>query len=53
MKARNDPTAGFARDGVLLAGYGPTENTRITLEDVIRHAPPTANTVNVQFTVAY
>lgn len=44
------PDGGFTRDGVLVFGYGPTENTRITLEDVVRHAP--VNTLNLQVTVA-
>jgi hypothetical protein len=49
----SDPTNGFVRDGVLMLGYGPTENTRITIEDVVQHAPVTTHTMNVQFTVAY
>ena len=49
----NDPTNGFTRDGVLLLGYGPTENTRFTIEDVIAHSPQTTHTLNLQFTVAY
>ncbi len=49
----NDPTGGFTRDGVILMGYGPTENTRITIEDVIGHVPQTMNTMNAQFSVAY
>jgi hypothetical protein len=49
----NDLSGGFTRDGVLLMGYGPTENTRITVEDVISHSPQTNNTFNAQFTVAY
>lgn len=49
----NDPTNGFTRDGVLLVGYGPSENTRITIEDVIAHAPQTTNTMNLQLTFGY
>jgi hypothetical protein len=49
----NDPANGFTRDGVILLGYGPTENTRVTIEDVIAHSPQTTNTMNAQFTVAY
>jgi hypothetical protein len=49
----NDPTNGFTRDGVLLLGYGPTERSRLTVEDVISHAPQTTHTMNVQFTIAY
>ena len=49
----NDPTNGFTRDGVILAGYGPTENTRLTIEDVLSTSPRTSNTMNIQFTVAY
>ena len=48
----NDPS-GFTRDGVLLVGYGPTENTRLTLEDVITEQPRPSNTMNLQATVAY
>ena len=48
-----DSTGGFTRDGVVLLGYGPTENTRITIENVTAHAPQTTNTMNAQFTVAY
>ena len=48
-----DPTGGFARDGVLLLGYAPTENSRVTIEDVIAHVPQTTNTMNIQFTVAH
>jgi hypothetical protein len=49
----SDSTGAFTRDGLLLAGYAPVENARVTIEDVIRHAPATTNTVNVQFTVAF
>jgi hypothetical protein len=49
----NDPTNGFARDGILLLGYGPRENSRLTIEDVIVHTPQTTHTMNVQFSVAY
>jgi hypothetical protein len=49
----NDPTNGFTRDGVVLFGYGPTENSRITLEDVIAHSPQTTHTMNLQFSLAY
>ena len=34
-------------------GYGPTENTRLTIEDVISHTPQTTNTMNAQFSIAY
>ena len=44
---------GFARDGVLLLGYGPTENSRLTIEDVIARMPQTTNTVNLQLTVGW
>ncbi len=44
---------GFTRDGVLLLGYGPTENSRLTIEDVISHTPRSSNTMNAQATVAY
>jgi len=49
----NDPTNGFVRDTVLLAGFAPTENTRVTIEDVAQHTPRTTNTFNLQLTVAY
>jgi hypothetical protein len=49
----NDPTNGFTRDGVVLLGYAPVENMRITAEDVIATSPRTSNTMNLQFTVAY
>jgi hypothetical protein len=49
----NDPTNGFTRDGVALFGYGPTENSRVTIEDVLQHVPQTTNTMNLQYTVAY
>jgi hypothetical protein len=49
----DDPTNGFTRDGVLLLGYGPTENSRITVEDVIFHSPQTQNTMNIQLTIAF
>ena len=49
----NDPNNGFQRDGVLLLGYGPSHNSRITLEDVIEHVPNTTNTMNLQFTIGY
>ncbi len=48
-----DSTGGFTRDGVILMGYGPTENTRLTIEDVISHTPQTTNTMNAQFSIAY
>jgi hypothetical protein len=49
----NDPTTGFTRDGVVLLGYGPSERSRVTIEDVISRTPQTAHTMNVQFTIAY
>jgi hypothetical protein len=49
----NGPNDGFSRDGVLLLGFGPTEWSRITVEDVIGHSPQTSNTLNVQFTLAF
>lgn len=48
-----DPIDGFARDGVVLLGYGPRENARVTIEDVVSHSPQTSHTMNLQFTVAY
>ncbi|MBV8354817.1 MAG: hypothetical protein JO101_05825, partial [Candidatus Eremiobacteraeota bacterium] len=49
----HDAVGGVARDGVFLVGYGPTENSRLTLEDVIQRAPETKHTVNLQFTFSY
>jgi hypothetical protein len=48
-----DPVNGFKRDGVLLLGYGPSERSRVTIEDVIAHSPQTTHTMNVQYTIAY
>ena len=48
----NDPS-GFTRDAVVLLGYGPSENSRAPVEDVITHSPLTNNTMNAQFSVAY
>ncbi|HYL28275.1 MAG TPA: hypothetical protein VEW74_10615, partial [Candidatus Nitrosotalea sp.] len=45
--------SGFTRDAVILLGYGPLQNARLTVEDVIAHVPETANTMNAQFTIAY
>jgi hypothetical protein len=49
----SDSTGTFSRDGVVMMGYGPTENTRITVEDVIMHVPQTTHTFNLQLTIAY
>ncbi|HEV3155059.1 MAG TPA: hypothetical protein VGZ02_14720 [Candidatus Baltobacteraceae bacterium] len=48
----NSPTGGFTRDGVVLLGYGPSENSRVTVEDVIARAPQT-HTINLQFSIGY
>ncbi|MHB8146648.1 MAG: hypothetical protein ACYDGM_05210 [Vulcanimicrobiaceae bacterium] len=48
----SDPS-GFTRDGIVLLGYGPTENARLTIEYVITHAPLMTRTMNAQFTVGY
>jgi hypothetical protein len=48
----SDPASGPTRDGVLLLGYGPTENSRLTIEDLIEHAPQTRHTLNIQGTLA-
>jgi len=48
-----DPTNGFTRDTVGLLGYAPSENSRITIEDVIARSPVTTHTMNVQFTIGY
>lgn len=49
----SDSIGTFARDGVLLLGYGPTENTRVTVEEVVSHVPQTTHTFNAQFSIAY
>jgi len=49
----DDPTNGFTRDGVLLLGYRPTHNARITVEDALAHAPFATHTLNVQYTIGY
>jgi hypothetical protein len=49
----NTPGVGIERDGMLLLGYGPTENTRVTLEDVDAHGADAASALNLQFTIAY
>jgi hypothetical protein len=49
----NAPAGGFTRDGVVMLGYGIRENSRLTLEDVIQHAPGATNTLNLQLTVGY
>jgi hypothetical protein len=48
----NDPS-GFTRDAVVLLGYGTSENSRATLEDVVTHSPSTRSTMNAQFSIAY
>lgn len=49
----DDAVKGFARDTVVLLGFGPTVNSRFTIEDAIRHSPGTTHTLNAQFTIAY
>jgi hypothetical protein len=49
----SDSVNGFTRDAVLLMGYGPSENSRVTIEDAIAHVPRTTNTMNAQFSIAY
>ncbi len=46
-----DSVNGMQRDGVLLLGWGPTERSRVTIEDVIATSPFTTNTMNVQLTI--
>lgn len=48
-----DPTNGFVRDGVLLVGWAPAENARLTLEDVVSHQTRPVSTINLQGTVAF
>jgi len=49
----NDDAGGFTRDAVLLIGYRPTHNSRVTIEDAIVRAPSTTHTLNAQFTTAF
>jgi hypothetical protein len=49
----NDPVNGFTRDAVILLGYGPSINSRFTIEDVITRTPATTHTMNAQYTIAY
>jgi hypothetical protein len=49
----SDSIGSFARDGVLLLGWAPTEHSRLTIEDTIQHVPRTTHTMNVQFTSAH
>jgi hypothetical protein len=49
----DDPTTGFIRDAVLLVGYGPTEHSRLTLEDLIQHGARPMHALSLQLTVAY
>ncbi len=49
----NDPTNGFARDILPLVGYRLTHNSRLTIEDLITHAPTAKHVLGVQYTVAY
>ena len=44
---------GVARDGVLLLGMRPAHVARVTIEDVIAHAPRRGHTLNLQYTVGY
>lgn len=48
----NDGTA-FARDAVFALGYAPARNARLTVEDVISHAPRTTHVGNVQLTIGF
>lgn len=48
-----DPTNGFVRDGVMLLGWAPVENARVTIEDVVSHQLQPVNTINLQGTVAF
>ncbi len=49
----NDPIGGMTRDGVVMLGYGPSERSRVTIEDVIQRTPVTTHTMNLQLTIAY
>lgn len=49
----DDTLGGFARDAVLLAGYRPTHNSRLTIEGVRSAGKAASTTMNLQLTVAY
>lgn len=44
---------GFLRQGVVLLGYGPSHNSRLTIEDDIANVPQATNTLYVQYTMGY
>ncbi|GAC1414725.1 MAG: hypothetical protein NVSMB64_24950 [Candidatus Velthaea sp.] len=46
-------TSGVARSFTALVGYRPAHNTRVTLEDVIRHAPAATHALHAQYLIAY
>ena len=48
-----DPLNGFARDTVLLLGYAPAKNARLTLERVSARTPQSTSTLTLQLTAAY
>jgi hypothetical protein len=48
-----DSSGTFSRDAVVLVGYGLSEHSRLTAEEVIEHTPATTHTLNLQCTVAY
>ena len=49
----NSSPSGFSRDAVLLAGFRPAHNSRLTLEDDISGDPAARSTTVLQFTVGY
>lgn len=49
----NDDTNGFERDGVVMLGYRPTHNSRVTVEDAIARSPFATHTLDIQFTIGY
>lgn len=46
------PGGGFYRDGVVMLGYGLSENSRVTLEDVIQNVAP-IHVWNLQYTIGF
>ena len=46
------PSGGFYRDGLLMVGYGLTENSRVTLEEVIQNTDP-VHVLNMQYTIGF
>ena len=48
-----DDPSGFLRRAIVLAGFRPARNARITIEDAISRTSSTSNALTLQFTAAY